>query len=127
MIIVNNFHSFIIPFNSKDHIYIYIFHGSYATHIIIFTEIAAPSGKFVSRTRAAATMDRLQLVLVALPLFLFCSDIFNLFAPPPPPPPKPSSAPRPRSPLPNLHSNGLSHSIVTEAIPKVSAPLPRSF
>ncbi|KAH7667596.1 Selenoprotein T protein [Dioscorea alata] len=61
-------------------------------------------------------MDRLQLVLVALPLFLFCSDIFNLFAPPPP---KPSSAPRPRSPLPNLHSNGLSHAIVTEAIPKI--------
>ncbi|KAG8377034.1 hypothetical protein BUALT_Bualt09G0126100 [Buddleja alternifolia] len=28
-------------------------------------------------------MDRAQLLLVGLPLFLFCSDIFNLFSPPP--------------------------------------------
>ncbi|XP_057512705.1 selT-like protein [Actinidia eriantha] len=35
-------------------------------------------------------MDRAQILLVGLPLFLFCSDIINLFASsPPPPPPKP--------------------------------------
>ncbi|KAG9453466.1 hypothetical protein H6P81_006370 [Aristolochia fimbriata] len=28
-------------------------------------------------------MDRLQLLLVGLPLFLFCSDVINLFSPPP--------------------------------------------
>ncbi|KAI3474746.1 hypothetical protein Pfo_029931 [Paulownia fortunei] len=28
-------------------------------------------------------MDRAQLLLVGLPLFLFCSDIFHLFSPPP--------------------------------------------
>ncbi|KAK6943136.1 Selenoprotein, Rdx-type [Dillenia turbinata] len=38
-------------------------------------------------------MDRVQLLLVGLPIFLFCSDIINLFGPkPPPPPPKPSHA-----------------------------------
>ncbi|XP_027175268.1 selT-like protein [Coffea eugenioides] len=31
-------------------------------------------------------MDRTQLLLVGLPLFLLCSDLFNLFAPPPPKP-----------------------------------------
>jgi len=31
-------------------------------------------------------MDRVQLLLLGLPLFLFCSDIVNLFAPPPPKP-----------------------------------------
>ncbi|KVI03368.1 selT-like protein [Cynara cardunculus var. scolymus] len=30
-------------------------------------------------------MDRTQLLLVGLPLFLFCSDVFNLFAPAPAP------------------------------------------
>ncbi|XP_058110261.1 selT-like protein [Magnolia sinica] len=35
-------------------------------------------------------MDRVQLLLVGLPMFLFCSDILNLFtAPPRPPPPHP--------------------------------------
>ncbi|GFY82380.1 selenoprotein, Rdx type [Actinidia rufa] len=35
-------------------------------------------------------MDRAQILLVGLPLFLFCSDIINLFASSPPPrPPKP--------------------------------------
>ncbi|XP_074366758.1 selT-like protein [Apium graveolens] len=34
-------------------------------------------------------MDRVQLLLVGLPLFLFCSDIVNLFTPPPPKPPQP--------------------------------------
>ncbi|KAJ0663998.1 putative selenoprotein, Rdx-type [Helianthus annuus] len=33
-------------------------------------------------------MDRSQLLLVGLPLFLFCSDVFNLFGPAPPAPPK---------------------------------------
>ncbi|XP_068644178.1 selT-like protein [Aristolochia californica] len=28
-------------------------------------------------------MDRVQLLLVGLPLFLFCSDVINLFSPPP--------------------------------------------
>jgi len=32
-------------------------------------------------------MDRAQLLLFGLPLFLFCSDLFSLFTPPPPPPP----------------------------------------
>ncbi|XP_027369165.1 selT-like protein isoform X2 [Abrus precatorius] len=32
-------------------------------------------------------MDRAQLLLLALPLFLFCSDIISLFTSPPPPPP----------------------------------------
>ncbi|CAK9139982.1 unnamed protein product [Ilex paraguariensis] len=31
-------------------------------------------------------MDRAQLLLIGLPLFLFCSDIVNLFVPRPPPP-----------------------------------------
>ncbi|KAL3536529.1 hypothetical protein ACH5RR_004990 [Cinchona calisaya] len=31
-------------------------------------------------------MDRTQLLLVGLPLFLLCSDLFNLFSPPPPKP-----------------------------------------
>ncbi|KAI8014115.1 SelT-like protein [Camellia lanceoleosa] len=35
-------------------------------------------------------MDRGQMILLGLPLFLFFSDIFNLFAPQPPPPPKPN-------------------------------------
>ncbi|XP_062173156.1 selT-like protein [Alnus glutinosa] len=34
-------------------------------------------------------MDRTQLLLVGLPLFLLFSDLVNLFTPPPPPPPKP--------------------------------------
>ncbi|KAE8705628.1 SelT-like protein [Hibiscus syriacus] len=32
-------------------------------------------------------MDRAQLLLVGLPLFLFVTDLFNLFTPPPPKPP----------------------------------------
>ncbi|XP_010253762.1 PREDICTED: selT-like protein [Nelumbo nucifera] len=32
-------------------------------------------------------MDRVQLLLLGLPLFLFCSDLINLFTPPPPKPP----------------------------------------
>ncbi|XP_052172346.1 selT-like protein [Diospyros lotus] len=35
-------------------------------------------------------MDRAQLLLLGLPLFLLCSDIVNLFAPRPPQPPKPA-------------------------------------
>ncbi|GAV66601.1 Rdx domain-containing protein [Cephalotus follicularis] len=35
-------------------------------------------------------MDRVQLLLVGIPLFLVCSDLINLFAPPPPPKPRPS-------------------------------------
>uniref|UniRef100_A0A1J3CDE5 SelT-like protein n=1 Tax=Noccaea caerulescens TaxID=107243 RepID=A0A1J3CDE5_NOCCA len=31
-------------------------------------------------------MDRAQLMLLGLPIFLFCSDLFNLFTPPPPKP-----------------------------------------
>ncbi|KAK1426945.1 hypothetical protein QVD17_15627 [Tagetes erecta] len=31
-------------------------------------------------------VDKAHLLLVGLPLFLFCSDVFNLFAPPPPKP-----------------------------------------
>jgi hypothetical protein len=30
-------------------------------------------------------MDRTQILLVGLPIFLFCSDIINLFSPSPPP------------------------------------------
>ncbi|XP_026664667.2 selT-like protein [Phoenix dactylifera] len=33
-------------------------------------------------------MDRVQLLLLGFPIFLFCSDLLNLFTPPPPPPPK---------------------------------------
>ncbi|XP_020233450.1 selT-like protein [Cajanus cajan] len=42
-------------------------------------------------------MDRTQILLVGLPIFLFCSDILNLFAPPPPPKPThhPSVHPKP--------------------------------
>uniref|UniRef100_A0A0D3ECH3 SelT-like protein n=2 Tax=Brassica oleracea TaxID=3712 RepID=A0A0D3ECH3_BRAOL len=32
-------------------------------------------------------MDRSQLILIGLPIFLFCSDLFSLFTPPPPKPP----------------------------------------
>ncbi|MCL7025951.1 hypothetical protein MKW94_022273 [Papaver nudicaule] len=35
-------------------------------------------------------MDRVQLLLIGLPLFLFCSDILNLFSPPPPSKPLPA-------------------------------------
>ncbi|KAL2337738.1 hypothetical protein Fmac_012184 [Flemingia macrophylla] len=45
-------------------------------------------------------MDRTQILLVGLPIFLFCSDILNLFAPPPPP--KPTHHPSPR-PKPQIH------------------------
>uniref|UniRef100_A0A7N0ZS65 SelT-like protein n=1 Tax=Kalanchoe fedtschenkoi TaxID=63787 RepID=A0A7N0ZS65_KALFE len=34
-------------------------------------------------------MDRAHLLLLGLPIFLFCSDLFNLFIPPPPKPPPP--------------------------------------
>ncbi|KAF5751361.1 selT-like protein [Tripterygium wilfordii] len=34
-------------------------------------------------------MDRVQLLMVGLPLFLLCSDLLHLFTPPPPPKPKP--------------------------------------
>ncbi|KAK9290941.1 hypothetical protein L1049_009121 [Liquidambar formosana] len=33
-------------------------------------------------------MDRVQLLLLGLPLFLFCSDLINLFTPAPPKPPQ---------------------------------------
>ncbi|MQM05717.1 hypothetical protein Taro_038533, partial [Colocasia esculenta] len=35
---------------------------------------------------AATAMDRLQLLLLGIPLFLFCSDLVSLFTPPPRPP-----------------------------------------
>ena len=37
--------------------------------------------------RLIIAMDRAQLILLGLPIFLFCSDLFNLFTPPPPKPP----------------------------------------
>ncbi|KAJ6844473.1 selT-like protein [Iris pallida] len=37
-------------------------------------------------------MDRLQILLLGFPLFLFCSDLITLFSPRPPPPPKPFSS-----------------------------------
>lgn len=46
-------------------------------------------------------MDRAQLLLVGLPIFLFCSDLLNLFTPPPPPPKQPTHhhyQPRPKIP-----------------------------
>lgn len=42
-------------------------------------------------------MDRAQLILLGLPIFLFCSDLFNLFTPPPPKPPT-HQAPPPHVP-----------------------------
>ncbi|KAJ8647540.1 hypothetical protein MRB53_000563 [Persea americana] len=36
-------------------------------------------------------MDRVQILLLGLPIFLFCSDLLNLFSPPPPRPPPHSS------------------------------------
>ncbi|KAI3893140.1 hypothetical protein MKX03_020165 [Papaver bracteatum] len=42
-------------------------------------------------------MDRVQLILIGLPLFLFCSDILNLFSPPPP------SKPIPAKPIHHQH------------------------
>ncbi|KAJ1416230.1 Thioredoxin-like superfamily [Sesbania bispinosa] len=46
-------------------------------------------------------MDRTQILLVGLPIFLFFSDIVNLFAPPPPPKPThhPIPQPQPQQPL----------------------------
>ncbi|KAI8557032.1 hypothetical protein RHMOL_Rhmol05G0302600 [Rhododendron molle] len=50
-------------------------------------------------------MDRAQIVLLGLPLFLFCSDIFNLFlSTPPPPPPKPDH-PHHHHPHPHHHDH----------------------
>ncbi|KAF8082991.1 hypothetical protein N665_0798s0029 [Sinapis alba] len=45
-------------------------------------------------------MDRAQLILLGLPIFLFCSDLFNLFTPPPPKPPhhRPHQPPPPHVP-----------------------------
>ncbi|KAF3512232.1 hypothetical protein F2Q69_00001011 [Brassica cretica] len=44
-------------------------------------------------------MDRAQLILLGLPIFLFCSDLFNLFTPPPPkPPPNRPHQPQPHVP-----------------------------
>ncbi|RDY01038.1 SelT-like protein, partial [Mucuna pruriens] len=48
--------------------------------------------------RVVVEMDRTQILLVGLPIFLFFSDILNLFAPPPPPKPThhhPSIHPKP--------------------------------
>ncbi|TKY63512.1 SelT protein [Spatholobus suberectus] len=47
-------------------------------------------------------MDRTQIFLVGLPIFLFCSDILNLFAPPPPPKPTPHPSIHPK-PHPQPH------------------------
>ncbi|KAE8691793.1 SelT-like protein [Hibiscus syriacus] len=45
-------------------------------------------------------MDRAQLLLVGLPLFLFVTDLFGLFAPPPPKPPSHHHhTHRPKTPL----------------------------
>ncbi|CAH9089009.1 unnamed protein product [Cuscuta epithymum] len=38
-------------------------------------------------------MDRAQLLMVGLPLIIFCSDIFRLFSPPPPKPAVPHHSP----------------------------------
>lgn len=43
----------------------------------------------------AVAMDRVQLLLVGLPLLLFFSDVVNLFSPPPRPTPPPPHHPRP--------------------------------
>ncbi|XP_048565046.1 selT-like protein isoform X1 [Triticum urartu] len=40
-------------------------------------------------------MDRVQLVLLGLPILLFCSDVVTLFAPQPPAAPKPHRHPQP--------------------------------
>ncbi|KAE8770968.1 SelT-like protein [Hordeum vulgare] len=42
-------------------------------------------------------MDRVQLVLLGLPILLFCSDVVTLFAPQPPAAPKPHRHPHPAS------------------------------
>ncbi|KAG8054871.1 hypothetical protein GUJ93_ZPchr0001g31763 [Zizania palustris] len=46
-------------------------------------------------SRSAAAMDRVQLVLLGLPILLFCSDLFTLFGP------EPLSTPKPDLPHPN--------------------------
>ncbi|XP_010454003.1 PREDICTED: selT-like protein isoform X1 [Camelina sativa] len=43
-------------------------------------------------------MDKAQLILLGLPIFLFCSDLFNLFTPPPPKP----QPQRPHQPPPHI-------------------------
>lgn len=49
-------------------------------------------------------MDRTQILLVGLPLFLFFSDILNLFVPAPPPKDGYRTFPDPKpTPQPNLH------------------------
>lgn len=49
-------------------------------------------------------MDRTQVLLVGLPLFLFFSDILNLFVPAPPPKDGYRTFPDPKPiPQPNLH------------------------
>ncbi|OAY83480.1 SelT-like protein [Ananas comosus] len=61
-------------------------------------------------------MDRLQLLLLGLPLYLFFSDAVNLFTPRPPPPPKPSAGrhhhhhhhPHPTPPHPHQHPSSSS-------------------
>jgi hypothetical protein len=42
-------------------------------------------------------MDRVQLVLLGLPILLFCSDLVTLFAPQPPSAPQPNHSQRPAS------------------------------
>ncbi|GAY37844.1 hypothetical protein CUMW_032130 [Citrus unshiu] len=46
-------------------------------------------------------MDRLNILLLGLPLFLLCSDLLNLFTPPPPPPPKSASHHHHKPPIPS--------------------------
>ncbi|XP_042508242.1 selT-like protein isoform X2 [Macadamia integrifolia] len=51
-------------------------------HLELLTK-AIPSSLSLSRGLA---MDRVQMILLGLPLFLFCSDLLNLFTVPPPKP-----------------------------------------
>jgi len=59
------------------------------------TSLSAPlsSPRRGARRSSAAAMDRVQLVLLGLPILLFCSDVVTLFAPLPPAGPEPDKAP----------------------------------
>ncbi|ESQ45850.1 hypothetical protein EUTSA_v10010643mg [Eutrema salsugineum] len=72
---------------------------------LLFSSPIAPSNStssfssiFPSLRFNSSAMDRTQLILLGLPIFLFCSDLFNLFTPPPPKsqnhPPPPISHPQ---------------------------------
>lgn len=70
----------IFPQPNKAYIYMY-------SIVLLRSESDCRLSDSVVHRRFKFAMDRSQFILIGLPIFLFCSDLFNLFTPPPPKPP----------------------------------------